>query len=151
LPDSRGSSRRRFDVTTADGPPPSVAEEASDWRSSSRPRGPIPAEPELPSFKRRGSGFSTPEGQPSAADKEEVWTIGGKFKPSASSTLEESSTSKFGSLRGRGEMGAPKDPAPPDEGVSDWRSAARPRSAPKNNTSRAFLSVLKVKMPTPFL
>ncbi|KAF5382011.1 hypothetical protein D9615_004186 [Tricholomella constricta] len=119
LPDigqSRDSSRRRFD-----GPPstervlPSVAEGASDWRSSRAARPSVPDEPPV----RRRSGFSTPEGQASAADQAEVWTKGSKFVPSANPSEE-----KFGSMRGRGDMGPPRDTAL-DEG--DWRSA-RPKS-----------------------
>ncbi|KAG5642059.1 hypothetical protein DXG03_003730 [Asterophora parasitica] len=124
LPDLGGSReppRRRFD-----GPPsgeralPSVAEGASDWRSSLKPRT-IPDEPPV----RRRSGFSTPEGQPSAADQAEVWTKGSKFVPSAPS--EE----KFGSLRGRGDLGPTRESVS-DE--SDWRSA-RPKSSISPNSS----------------
>ncbi|RDB28395.1 putative RNA-binding protein sce3 [Hypsizygus marmoreus] len=123
LPDighSRDSSRRRFD-----GPPsgeralPSVTEGLSDWRSSRLSRPSIPdAEPPL---RRRGSGFSTPEGQPSAADQADVWTKGSKFVPSAPSSTHEE---KFGSLRGRGDMGPPRDLSVAEEG--DWR--AKPKS-----------------------
>jgi hypothetical protein len=147
LPDSRGSSRRRLD----DGPPndrpaPSLSEGVNDWRSMSRPR-PTAPEPETISSRRKGSGFSTPEGQPSAADKEEVWTIGSKFKPSSSGTPDENvSGSKFGSIRGKGDLGAPRDPASSTDENSDWRSAARPRSAARNNTSRKFTTILLVHL-----
>ncbi|KII89606.1 hypothetical protein PLICRDRAFT_39716 [Plicaturopsis crispa FD-325 SS-3] len=130
--DSRDVSRRRFD-----GPPPSdaisgVSEGVNDWRSSQPSRRPaaIP-EPEVPSFKRRGSGFATPEGQASVADKEENWTIGSKFKASAGAD----EGSKYGGFRGRGDMGPPKDTSPPAGGDSDWRSAARPRPTARNSTS----------------
>ncbi|KIJ66794.1 hypothetical protein HYDPIDRAFT_174153 [Hydnomerulius pinastri MD-312] len=120
--DSRDSSRRRFDAPPGDRapPPPSVSDGANDWRSS-RPLARVP-EPEPPAVRRRGSGFSTPEGQTGAADKEEHWAIGGKFKPSAPAP-EEPSHGKFGSVRGRFDSTAAKDA--PDEG--DWRSA-RPRA-----------------------
>lgn len=136
LPDSRDSSRRRFDgPPTGDRPAPSISEGANDWRSS-RPAGrPTAAEPEGPSssFKRKGSGFSTPDGQTGAADKEDVWTIGGKFKPTSGS---DDAGPKFGSLRGRGDMGPPKDPALSTED-SDWRSTVRPKPTTRNSTSRA--------------
>lgn len=118
LPNSRDSSRRRFD-----GPPPdrqlsSVSEGASDWRSTR----PARQSEEAPQFKRKGSGFLPPDAQAGAADKDEVWTIGGKFKPAAPGP-DETPGSRFGSLRGKGDMGPPKDT---DEG--DWRSA-RPKPA----------------------
>ncbi|KAF8072150.1 hypothetical protein FPV67DRAFT_1578519 [Lyophyllum atratum] len=126
LPDigqSRDSSRRRFD-----GPPsggeralPSVAEGASDWRSSRAARPSIPDEP-----PRRKSGFSTPEGQTSAADQAEVWTKGSKFVPAPSGTEE-----KFGSLRGKGDMGPPKESLAEE---SDWRSS-KPKSSVSPSSS----------------
>jgi RNA recognition motif-containing protein len=126
LSDSRDSTRRRFDGAPAG---PGVSEGASDWRST-RPSTIRSAEPEGPSFKRKTSGFATPDGQVGAADKEDVWTIGGKFKPAA---LDDTG-SRFGSLRGRGDMGPPKEsPSNNDEG--DWRSAARPKSISRNSTS----------------
>ncbi|KAF8224148.1 hypothetical protein L208DRAFT_1425858 [Tricholoma matsutake] len=115
LHDSRDSRRR---PSSGDRTLPSVAEGASDWRSNRSSRSVHESEP--PSYKRKGSGFSTPEGQIGAADKEEVWSKGSKFVPSTSGQSEE----RFGSLRGRGDMAPPKDPTG-EEG--DWRSSARPR------------------------
>ncbi|GLB40657.1 putative RNA recognition motif containing protein [Lyophyllum shimeji] len=120
LPDighSRDSSRaRRFEGPPAAERLPSVSEAVGDWRSSQRARTVVADEP-----PRRRSGFSTPEGTPSAADQAEVWTRGAKFTPTAPEEKE-----RFGSLKGaRGDMGPPKE-ALADE--SDWRSA-RPRSS----------------------
>jgi len=113
--DSREPSRRRFEGQPGERqpPPPSVSDDVSDWRSS-RPlsKG---AEPEAPPAHRRGSGFSNLEGQAGAADKEEHWTMGSRFKPSAP---EESTQGKFGSVpRGRFDSA-------PDEG--DWRARRAP-------------------------
>ncbi|THH29483.1 hypothetical protein EUX98_g4722 [Antrodiella citrinella] len=136
-PNSRDGSRKRFDGPPSREPPPStLADNASDWRSSRAPPRPSAAPPLEsdqgdPSFKRRGSGFRSQEGAPSgAADAEESWTIGSKFKPSAPAE-GGSPGSRFGSLRGRGDMGPPKEPSvTPDE--SDWR---RPSAVSRNSTS----------------
>ncbi|KAF9456341.1 hypothetical protein BDZ94DRAFT_1275903 [Collybia nuda] len=114
LHDSRESSRRRFDGPPGERPSlPSVAEGISDWRSS-KPSRPAAPESEAPTFKRKGSGFSTPEGV-GAADKEELWAKGSKFVPAPTSSEE-----RFGSMRGKGDMGPPKEPVTEE---SDWRSA----------------------------
>lgn len=118
LPHSRDSSRRKFE-----GAPerlPSVSETVDDWRSQRPSRLP---EPEAP--KRKGSGFTN--GESSIADKEEVWTIGSKFKPSST---EEGPGSRFGSLRAKAETAH----SAADEG--DWRSTARPRPGTRGNISR---------------
>ncbi|EGN99014.1 hypothetical protein SERLA73DRAFT_181797 [Serpula lacrymans var. lacrymans S7.3] len=127
--DSHESSRRRFDgPSPAERAPSGVSDGITDWRANRPPT--RLAEPEPPSFKRRGSGVSTPEAHAGVADKEEVWTIGSKFKASAT---EESGTSKFGSLRGRGDLGPAKDAvSASDEG--DWRSA-KPKSSIHNGSS----------------
>ncbi|KAG6861251.1 hypothetical protein C0995_002373 [Termitomyces sp. Mi166 len=105
--------RRRYD-----GPPsgdrerlPSVAEGVNDWRSSRPSRAAIPDD--LPPTRRR-SGFSTPDGQPSPADQAETWVRGSKFTAAPSAPEE-----RFGSLRGKGDMGPPKE-SPADE--ADWRA-----------------------------
>jgi translation initiation factor 4B len=118
LPQSRDAPRRKFE-----GAPerlPSLSETANDWRSQRPPKA---SEPEMP--KRKGSGFLNTES--SAADKEDVWVIGSKYKPSAN---EEGLGSKFGSARSKSEA----TPSAADEG--DWRSSVRPRP-PRNNVSRA--------------
>jgi translation initiation factor 4B len=124
LQDARDSSRRRFDGPPGDRmpPPPSVSDDVNDWRSS-KPLAKIP-EPEAPSYKRRGSGFSTPEG-PSVADTEEKWALGSKFKPS------EDPPSRFGSLRGSHDSQHARD-VPAEEG--DWRSG-RSRTSRKYHSS----------------
>ncbi|KAH7884566.1 hypothetical protein F5I97DRAFT_2074849 [Phlebopus sp. FC_14] len=122
--DSRDSSRRRFDGPPLERapPPPSISDEVSDWRSS-RPL-PKHPEPEAPSVRRRGSGFSTPEA--GAADREETWSLGNKFKPTAP---EELPHGKFGSSRGKYESVNVRDG--PEE--TDWRSS-RTRAPPSGNS-----------------
>ncbi|KAH8825121.1 hypothetical protein DL96DRAFT_1612005 [Flagelloscypha sp. PMI_526] len=125
---SRDSSRRRFD-----GPPdrerlPSVSEGINDWRSAARPaRTELPPPSEPPQFKRRGSGFGAENS--GLADSEEKWTIGGKFKPSASDEPAEGAGAgggRFGSMRRGSAPGGGVDPLPPKEDEGDWRSANRP-------------------------
>ncbi|KAF8558090.1 hypothetical protein OG21DRAFT_1481632 [Imleria badia] len=115
LGDSREPSRRRFDGPAGERAPPlpSIPDEASDWRSS-RPLSKV-AEPEAPSARRKGSGFSVTEGQTGAADREEHWTMGSRFKPTAP---EESVQGKFGSVKGKFEAVHARDA--PEEG--DWRA-----------------------------
>jgi translation initiation factor 4B len=89
-------------------------------------------EAEAPSFKRRGSGFKE-NGPVGLADTEETWSIGSRFKPSAPSEPP----SRFGSARGRGDMGPPRDvTSPVDEGP--WR---RPNPSSRNSTSRKYLGI----------
>ncbi|KAJ3513095.1 hypothetical protein NLJ89_g3135 [Agrocybe chaxingu] len=137
LPDttSREPSRRRFDGPPHDRHVQSASDGPEDWRSNRPQRVP---DNEPPSFKRKGSGFLTPEGTASSADKEEVWAIGSKFKPSGPG--DESSTN-FGSTRSRGDMGPPKE-TPSDE--AGWRSATR---GPK----RGSVSPTNSTPPTPQL
>ncbi|KAH9925538.1 uncharacterized protein B0H18DRAFT_1008889 [Fomitopsis serialis] len=101
---SRDGSRRRFDGPP--GPrdrepaPPSVSETTSDWRSAAR--GPVRG-PSPPRFASRS------------------------FQPSAAPP--EGPGSRFGSSRGRGDMGPPAQ-SPPDDG--EWR---RPSAISRNSTS----------------
>ncbi|KAJ6570289.1 hypothetical protein DFH09DRAFT_1033507 [Mycena vulgaris] len=141
--DSRDSSRRRFDgPSTGDRTLPSLSEGPSDWRSSGRPVRAAPLDTDAPSFKRKASGFTTPDGQPSPADREEVWSIGSKFKP-APQASEDGGSSRFGSIRGRSDMGPPKEPVVEE---SDWRSAARTKPV-----SRGSVSPNSSTPPTPQL
>lgn len=132
LPDSasRGGSRGRFEgAGPREPPPPSVSDNASDWRSS-KPRSSVPPEPEGPSFRRRGSGFRSPDAPPSSADSDEKWSIGSRFQPSAPAEP----ASRFGSVRGRGEMGPPRETSSvADEG--DWRRPSASRSSTSPNSS----------------
>ncbi|KAH9481526.1 putative eukaryotic translation initiation factor 4H [Psilocybe cubensis] len=137
LPNSRDASRRRFDGPSGDrhgGPgadrqPPSVSDNVDQWRSNRPPR---VAEADPPPFKRKGSGFLTPEAQSGAADKEETWTIGAKFKASSNGPHEDSST-RSSTHRVRNDMGPPKE-THADEG--DWRSSARgPKGVSPNNST----------------
>jgi translation initiation factor 4B len=137
LPDlgSRDSSRRRHDGPPADrqSAAPSVSDTSNDWRSNRPTRAPPPSESEA-GPRRKGSGFVS-EGA-GAADKEETWTIGGKFKPSE----DDGPGRKFGSFRGRGDMGPPSSvPDSPAEG-GDWRSGPRPGLSSRNSTSRESCS-----------
>lgn len=132
LPHSRDASRRRFDAPLNDRPLSSLSESPEDWRHSRPPR---VAESDAPSFKRKGSGLFASEPQVGLADKEEVWTIGSKFKP-AHNALNEELSSKFGSLRTKSDMGPPKESAVDD---GDWRSAARTQKVSvRSNVSRRF-------------
>jgi len=130
----RDGPRRRFEGPPGDRPErvPSVTDTVSDWRSTARPvRAPAP-EPE-PSFKRKGSGFLS--GNEGAGDKDDNWSIGGKFKPST-----DDAGGRFGSQRQRSEH--PPRESPADEG--DWRSARRaPRNSGGNSRrySHPFTSV----------
>ncbi|THG99728.1 hypothetical protein EW026_g2660 [Hermanssonia centrifuga] len=141
-PPSQDGSRRRYDGPSArEPPPPAVSDNISDWRSSRQPARAPPPEADAPSFKRRGSGFRSQEGAPqNLADTEDTWTIGSRFKPS---TPSESGGpgSRFGSLRGKGEMGPPRDTAsPPDE--SDWRRPPSSSVPPTPQMGRRKLELL---------
>lgn len=131
----RDGSRRRYDGISNSEARESASDNNSDWRSNRLAR--FAAEPENPPNKRRGSGFSTPtpEGDLSPADTEEKWVIGSKFKPAQDSDSRPGS--RFGSMRGKSEMGPP--PSLPDEG--DWR---RPRPT-RQTTSRKSVSIPKDK------
>jgi translation initiation factor 4B len=113
---TRDSSRRRHD--TPERQPPSLADEAGDWRSNRPQRLP---EPEPLPYKRKSAGFVSSDPQVNAADKGDAWTIGSKFKPDGSN---EDVHSKLNSTRGRSDMGPPKESLREE---SDWRSSARPR------------------------
>ncbi|KAF7327587.1 Translation initiation factor 4B [Mycena kentingensis (nom. inval.)] len=125
---SREPSRRRFD-----GPPPidrfgSATEGPSDWRAGSRPPArTTPLDTEAPSFRRKNSGFTTPDVQ-SPADKDEVWVRGANFRAAPPAEETNSGGNRFGS-RGRSDMGPPPVV---DEG--DWRSS-RPKAVSRDGTS----------------
>ncbi|KAF8170119.1 hypothetical protein BJ912DRAFT_998257 [Pholiota molesta] len=142
LPDSRDPSRRRFDGPSdrADRQVSSAADGVDQWRSNKPQR--IP-DSDAPPFKRKGSGFLSSETQASAADKDEVWAIGSKFKSTTNGASDDISGK---SNRIRGDMGPPRE-APSDEG--DWRSAARqPKPVP---TGRTSISPSSSTPPTPQL
>ncbi|KAF8953280.1 hypothetical protein BDZ97DRAFT_1743913, partial [Flammula alnicola] len=145
LPNSRDSSRRRFDGPSGDRVDRQISS-ASDnidhWRSSRPQR---VSEGEAPPFKRKGSGFITPESQVGVADKEETWAIGGKFKPSANG-LNDEIPGKSTYNRIRSDMGPPREP-PSDEG--DWRTSTRP--AKSSGTARSSVSPSSSTPPTPQL
>ena len=125
---SRDSSRRRYESNERAPPPPSVADNASEWRSS-RPRAP-PSEPV------RRSSFFAEGANTGAADREDNWSKGSKFRPSDSQ--EER---KFGGgYRSRSDMGPPPDVPPGPSDVNDWRSSSRPISS-RGSTSRGFFSL----------
>ncbi|PPQ91825.1 hypothetical protein CVT25_000272 [Psilocybe cyanescens] len=148
LPNSRDPSRRRFDGPSVDrqgGPggdrqTPSVSDGMDQWRSSRPPR---VAEADPPPFKRKGSGFLTPEAQSGAADKEETWTIGAKFKSSGNGPHEDG-PARSATHRVRSDMGPPREP-PVDEG--DWRNSARPPKV----AAQAAVSPSNSTPPTPQL
>jgi len=126
------SSRRRYDAPPGERPPARFADETSDWRSNRHSR---TLEPEAPPFKRKSSGFIPSDGQLNAADKEDTWVIGSKFRPSTDASQDET-LGKFSSARSRGDMGPPKD-TPSDE--PDWRTSTRPRPA-RGSISRKLIS-----------
>jgi translation initiation factor 4B len=134
LPDlgSRDSSRRRYDGPPTDRAdrPSALSDTSRDWRSSRPSRPPAP-ESEAP--RRKNSAFAGSEGA-GAADKEETWTIGSKFKPSE----DDGPGRKFGSHRGRGDMGPPSSvpPESPVDNDNDWRSGPRPGFSSHSSTSR---------------
>jgi len=128
--DSR-DSRRRFDGPPSGDRPPSMSEDTIDWRSNRLPRAP---ELEGSYSKRKGSGFLTSEGYAGVADKEDMWVIGGKFKPSSPVISDDPSGLKFGGVRGRGDMGPPKDQAIEER---DWRNSTRAKPVSRNSASRA--------------
>ncbi|KIM40443.1 hypothetical protein M413DRAFT_445897 [Hebeloma cylindrosporum] len=141
LPHSRDPSRRRFDgPSNTDRQTSSASDTLDQWRSNK----PLKAsDPDAPPFRRKVSGFVTPESQVGAADKEDVWTIGSRFKPSANGAAEETS-GRSATQRTKGDMGPPKE-SPSDEG--DWRSSARIQ---KPNT-RGSVSPNNSTPPTPQL
>ncbi|KAI0259873.1 hypothetical protein BC834DRAFT_903663 [Gloeopeniophorella convolvens] len=130
LPDlpSRDSSRRRFDGPPGDRAPPpsSLSDNAGDWRSSRPSRAPPPPEAEAP--RRKDSAFFA-GGNAGAADKEDNWTIGSKFKP----TEDEGAGRKVGTFRARGDMGPPSAPDSPAD--NDWRSGPRAVISSRSSTS----------------
>lgn len=132
LPDlaSRDSSRRRHEGPQTDRQPPpsSVSETSSDWRSNRSTRPPAPSESEAASRRKNSAFVSESAG---AADKEETWTIGSKFKPSE----DEGSGRKAGTFKGRGDMGPPSS-VPDSPADSDWRSGPRPGFSSRSSTSR---------------
>jgi len=137
LPDlgSRDSSRRRYDGPPADrqAPPTSASDTSGDWRSN-RPSRPAPP-PESEGTPRRKTSTLASESV-GAADKEETWAIGSKFKPSE----DEGTGRKFGTFRGRGDMGPPSS-APEPLADNDWRSGPRPGISSRNSTSRECVAL----------
>ncbi|KAI1797469.1 hypothetical protein LXA43DRAFT_984606 [Ganoderma leucocontextum] len=138
LPDlpSRGDGpRRRFDGPPGaprEPPPPSLSDNASDWRSSrpsARTSTALSSRESEGSYGRRGPPSREPA-PPGPADTEETWAKGAKFRPSGppeGGDRPERPGSRFGSLR-RGEMGPPATVVE----ESDWR---RPRTISRNSTS----------------
>lgn len=122
--DSRGDpSRRRFEGERP--PPPSgVSDGASDWRSAGRAPVRVPSGDSEPRVKRMGFGGT--DTTPGAADAEQTWSKGSKFKPSA--PAEEAPGSKFGG-------GFKRTEAPAQQEESDWR---RGTTRPMSRGSRMF-------------
>lgn len=117
----------------------SVSDNVTDWRAANRGPPPprFPSDHDAPPVRRKGSGFASTESHaPGPADTEENWSIGSKFKPTTSPGSESQPGSRFGSLRGRGDMGPPPAPSASDE--IDWR---KPRPA-RTSTSRMHFPLL---------
>ncbi|KAJ7052489.1 hypothetical protein C8F01DRAFT_567530 [Mycena amicta] len=126
---SRESSRRRFDGPSSTDRFASATEGPNDWRANRPPARAAPLDTETASFRRKNSEFTTPDGQ-SPADKDDVWTIGAKFKPAAAPPSEDNSGgSRFGSVRGRSDM-----PPPPVVEEGDWRTN-RPKPVSRDSVS----------------
>ena len=118
----RDPSQRRFEAAST------VSDSVSAWRSA-KPRASPGTGDEGPRARRSGFGFGE-GGSAGAADAEDSWSRGAKFRPSQPSTpADEHPPSRFGSRRG--DMGPPRDPV--DDG--EWRRASRP---PRSSTSREF-------------
>ncbi|KAG8832561.1 hypothetical protein FRC17_001124 [Serendipita sp. 399] len=131
----RGGFGSKFQSSHA--PPPSIAEETGDWRSTMKPTAPPPPQQHHEKSsrfgfgdrfggegtKRRGSGVSAgPHESPKLgpADLEEKWQIGSKLKPSQSSPERQHEGGGHGKRFGPGRS----EPDPSDE-VQDWRNAPR--------------------------
>jgi hypothetical protein len=136
LPNSRETSRRRFDgPPTGERPLPSAAEGADQWRSSRPSR--LVAAPDAEPPRRKTSSFSMLESQVSPADTEDKWTKGSKFTPSTSDD------SVRGGFKGRSDMGPPRDATASSVAEeNDWRSSSRPRPATRGSTSRGYHSLV---------
>ena len=104
-----------------------------DWRSS---RGPAPP-PERERESRRGFGALESSG---AADAEETWTKGSKFRPNPSGSDSGSMGRKFGSgfaersASGHG-SGTATPPVAEEGDWRDWRSRARPTLGAQRRSS----------------
>ncbi|KAL1727110.1 hypothetical protein EV714DRAFT_254246 [Schizophyllum commune] len=115
----RDPSQRRFEAAST------VSDSVSAWRSA-KPRASPGTGDEGPRARRSGFGFGE-GGAAGAADAEDSWLRGAKFRPSQPSTpADEHPPSRFGSRRG--DMGPPREPL--DDG--EWRRASRP---PRSSTS----------------
>ncbi|KAI0035498.1 hypothetical protein K488DRAFT_82940 [Vararia minispora EC-137] len=133
LPDLPGRGgdgpRRRFDGPGGGDrmpPPPSVADNADQWRSSRASRPPPQSEQ---SEQRRRPGFFAGEQSAGTADREETWTRGSRFRPSEAEPEREQ-------RRGGGFGSGPRRDEPPPSAASDgdWRSA-RPPPISRGSTS----------------
>jgi hypothetical protein len=116
LPDipEQEHSRRRFEGLSQDRS--AISDASTDWRSN-KPR---TADEALPPT-RKGSSFSTPPLHSSSADKEEVWVIGSKFKPSDDI---------------RPVASRPRhDPRDGGGGEPDWRNTTKSRAAGRSDGS----------------
>jgi translation initiation factor 4B len=123
LPEREGP-RRRAEGAERSERPTTVSDNADQWRSA-RPRAPIDSEP--PPFRRKSSGFGPAEGVTGAADREDTWVMGSKFKASgADSPDETASGSKYGGVR----RSEPSRDNPAVQEDSDWRKS---RSNSTNN------------------
>jgi translation initiation factor 4B len=126
LPEREGP-RRRAEGAERSERPTTVSDNADQWRSA-RPRAPIDSEP--PPFRRKSSGFGPAEGVTGAADREDTWVMGSKFKASgADSPDETASGSKYGGVR----RSEPSRDNPAVQEDSDWRKS-RPNSTSNPHT-----------------
>lgn len=119
LPD-REAPRGRMDAGERAERTPSASEHVDQWRSS-KTRAPV--ESDAPPFRRRASGFGGADSPSGAADREDSWSMGSKFKPS--NNPEDTTTApvqRINNARRGPEASVGED--------SDWR-----RSRPGNATA----------------
>lgn len=131
LPD-REAPRGRMDAGERAERTPSASEHVDQWRSS-KTRAPV--ESDAPPFRRRASGFGGADSPSGAADREDSWSMGSKFKPS--NNPEDTTTApvqRINNARRGPEASVGED--------SDWR-----RSRPGNATA----SLTGSTPPTPQL
>ncbi|EJU04545.1 hypothetical protein DACRYDRAFT_20254 [Dacryopinax primogenitus] len=127
-PLEHGSSRRGSGFST----PSEPGNEPSDWRSA--PRAPRPAGPEHDGPRSRSYTPREPREprEPHAAEVEENWTMGSKFKKSS-----PTSESGFDPSRRGSRDNVPHEPTV-DEGVSDWRTGPRRGPLPSREGQGRF-------------
>jgi translation initiation factor 4B len=142
LPDLPGRDgdrpRQRFEGGERTGPPPSVSDNVDQWRSSKPSPRITSRDLDGPPLERRRSGFQS-TAEPGAADAEETWSRGSRFKPAEE---PPAGASRFGGGAGggfrRGDMGPPRERDAPPHSATDepetWRTARPARLSSREQT-----------------